>query len=155
MALPIITIVGTLGKIETKYIPSGKEVTKFQIECSEKNSKGEWENLYIKGEVWEQASQFLNKYFKNGSVAVVTGKLVTNVYDKNDGTKAYENKLLFPTISFIPKEKDDNQESQRQQQKQEPRIEYEHTSLPEISIDEDSIPFAPLGLQYPYILHAM
>ncbi len=155
MALPIITIVGTLGKIETKHIPSGKEVTKFQVECSEKNSKGEWENLYIKGEVWEQASQFLNKYFKNGSVAVVTGKLVTNVYDKNDGTKAYENKLLFPTISFIPKEKDDNQEAQRPQQKQEPRIEYEHSSLPEISIDEDSIPFAPLGLQYPYILHAM
>ena len=138
MALPIITIVGTLGRIETKHIPSGKEVTKFQVECSEKNSKGEWENLYIKGEVWEQASQFLNKYFKNGSIAVVTGKLVTNVYDKNDGTKAYENKLLFPRVDFIPKEKDDNQETQRPQQKQEPVIQYENYSE---DISEDSMPF--------------
>lgn len=144
MALPIITIVGTLGKIETKHIPSGKEVTKFQIECSEKNSKGEWENLYIKGEVWEQASQFLNKYFKNGSIAVVTGKLVTNVYDKNDGTKAYENKLLFPTISFIPKEKDDNQEAQRPQYEEnnynqsKPKVEHR---IPEIDLDPDEVPF--------------
>ena len=145
MSLPYITIIGTLGKLETRHIPSGKEVTKFQIECSEKNSKGEWENLYIKGEVWEQASQFLNKYFKNGSVAVVTGKLVTNVYDKNDGTKAYENKLLFPSIGFVPKDKSDNQETQRPQQKQEPVIEYEkqNTSMyPEIDIDEDEIPFS-------------
>jgi single-stranded DNA-binding protein len=109
MGLPIITIIGNLSKLETKFTPSGKEVTKFQVECSEKNSKGEWENLYIKGEVWEQASQFLNKYFKNGSVAVVSGKLVTNVYEKNDGSKVYENKLLFPTVSFLPKDKEDNQ----------------------------------------------
>ena len=155
MALPQITAIGTLNKLETKFTPSGKEVTKFTLECSEKNTKGEWENLYLKGEVWDKASIFLNSYFKNGSVAIVTGKLVTNVYEKQDGSKVYENKLQFPSISFTPKDKSDNQETQRPQQKQEPRIEYEHTSLPEISIDEDSIPFAPLGLQYPYILHAM
>ena len=155
MSLPQITAIGTLNKLETKFTPSGKEVTKFTLECSEKNTKGEWENLYLKGEVWDKASIFLNTYFKNGSVAIVTGKLVTNVYEKQDGSKVYENKLLFPSISFVPKDKSDNQESQTPQQKKEPRIEYEHTSLPEISIDEDSIPFAPLGLQYPYILHAM
>ena len=161
MSLPIITIVGTLGKIETRHIPSGKEVTKFQVECSEKNSKGEWENLYIKGEVWEQASQFLNKYFKNGSVGVVTGKLVTNVYDRNDGTKAYENKLLFPSVSFVPKDKEDNQgqqssrnDNQSQGNYQQPynTEEYNHhlednrnkqkqAYIPEIDIDEDDIPF--------------
>lgn len=154
MSLPQITAIGTLNKLETKFTPSGKEVTKFTLECSEKNTKGEWENLYLKGEVWDKASTFLNSYFKNGSVAIITGKLVTNVYEKQDGSKVYENKLLFPNISFIPKDKSDNQE-QRPQQKQEPRIEYEHSSIPEIHIDEDMIPFAPLGLQYPYILHAM
>jgi single-stranded DNA-binding protein len=137
MGLPIITINGNLSKLETKYTPSGKEVTKFQVECSEKNAKGEWENLYIKGEVWEQASQFLNKYFKNGSAATVTGKLVTNVYEKNDGSKVYENKLLFPNISFIPKDKEDNQ---GQTQRKEPPIEYQ-SDIPEIDIDETSIPF--------------
>jgi len=109
MGLPQITAVGTLNKLETKFTPSGKEVTKFTLECSEKNTKGEWENLYLKGEVWDKASTFLNSYFKNGSVAIVTGKLVTNVYEKQDGSKVYENKLLFPSISFTPKDKSDNQ----------------------------------------------
>jgi single-stranded DNA-binding protein len=136
MGLPIITIIGNLSKLETKFTPSDKEVTKFQVECSEKNSKGEWENLYIKGEVWEQASQFLNKYFKNGSVAVVSGKLVTNVYEKNDGSKVYENKLLLPTVSFLPKDKEDNQAQQRR----EPAVQYEK-NIPDIDIDESEIPF--------------
>ena len=155
MALPIIQIVGTLKRTGLTYVPSGKALYKFQLECSEKNTKGEYDNLYISGELWDKQAEFANQYFKDGSVAVVTGKLVTKSYEKNDGIKVYENKLLFPSISFVPKDKSDNQESQTPQQKKEPRIEYEHTSLPEISIDEDSIPFAPLGLQYPYILHAM
>lgn len=155
MALPIIQIVGTLKRTGLTYILSGKALYKFQLECSEKNTKGEYDNLYISGELWDKQAEFANQYFKDGSVAVVTGKLVTKSYEKNDGIKVYENKLLFPSISFVPKDKSDNQESQTPQQKKEPRIEYEHTSLPEISIDEDSIPFAPLGLQYPYILHAM
>lgn len=139
--LPQITAVGTLNKLETKYTPSGKEVTKFTLECSEKNAKDEWHNLYLKGEVWEQTSQFLNKYFKDGSVAIVTGKLVTNVYEKQDGSKVYENKLLFPSVSFVPKDKTDNQG--QPQTKREPKVEYEQSNIPNIDIDEDltEIPF--------------
>ena len=139
--LPIITAVGTLNKLETKFTPSGKEVTKFTLECSEKNAKGEWENLYLKGEVWEKASTFLNQYFKDGSVAIVTGKLVTNVYEKQDGSKVYENKLLFPSVSFVPKDKADNQG--QPQPKKEPQVVYEQSNIPNIDIDEleDSIPF--------------
>ena len=80
MSLPTITAVGTLSKMTTTYTTSGKEVTKFQLECSEKNTKGEYENLYLKGEVWESASKFLCQYFKEGDPCIVTGKLVTNVY---------------------------------------------------------------------------
>ena len=139
--LPQITAVGTLNKLETKYTPSGKEVTKFTLECSEKNAKGEWENLYLKGEVWEKASTFLNQYFKDGSVAIVTGKLVTNVYEKQDGSKVYENKLLFPSVSFVPKDKTDNQG--QAQPKREPQVVYEQSNIPSFDVDDisDSIPF--------------
>ena len=141
MSLPQITAVGTLNKLETKFTPSGKEVTKFVLECSEKNTKGEWENLYLKGEVWDKASTFLNQFFKNGSAAIVTGKLVTNVYEKQDGSKVYENKLLFPSVSFVPKDKVDNQG--QPQPKREPQVVYEQSNIPNIDIDEDisEIPF--------------
>lgn len=107
MSLPQITVIGNLKRIETKYMTSGKQMTKFQIECSEKNSKGEWTNLYLSGECWEKSAQFLEKFFKDGSPAIVTGKLFTNVYEKSDGTKVYENKLLFPNVGFVPKDKSD------------------------------------------------
>ena len=142
MSLPQITIIGTLGRLQTTHTTTGKEVTKFQIECSEKNAKGEYDNLYLKGEVWEKASQFLNSYFKDGDVAVVTGKLITNVYEKN-GAKVYENKLSFPSVSFPPKAKaSQGQQSQpKQYQKQENKL--LTNEVPEIDIDlEDSeVPF--------------
>lgn len=138
MSLPVITVVGNLKRIEQKFLSTGKELTKFQVECSEKNSKGEWENLYISGEVWEKSSVFFNQYFKEGSVAIVTGKLVTNVYEKTDGTKVYENKFLFPQVSFAPREK----EAQQSQSQYKPQVVYERQEpkLPEIDIT-DSIPF--------------
>ena len=136
MSLPQITIIGTLGRLQTTHTTTGKEVTKFQIECSEKNAKGEYDNLYLKGEVWEKASQFLNSYFKEGDVAVVTGKLITNVYEKN-GAKVYENKLSFPSISFPPKAK-----ASQGQQSQPKQYQKQVANIPEIDIDDDStVPF--------------
>lgn len=153
MALPTISIVGNLKRIESKFLPSGKQMVSFQVECSEKNSKGEWENLYIKGEVWEKSAQFVQQYFKEGSVAIVTGKLVTNVYDKQDGTKVYENKFLFPNVTFAPKDKADNQQNynapQQQQtqqynnQQQAPQNQANNyqQNIPTIDINDDYIPF--------------
>ena len=168
MSLPVVTIVGNLSRIESKFIPSGKQVVKFQVECSEKDSKGEWKNLYINGEVWDKAADFFMKYFKDGSVAIVTGKLVTNVYAKQDGTKVYENKFLFPNVSFAPREKESNngqtnnvnnnggyqqqqqnnqyqnQANQQQQYQQNPQQVAQQThqqqNVPTINL-EDEIPF--------------
>lgn len=137
MSLPVISIIGTLGRLQTTHTTSGKEVTKFQIECSEKNAKGEYDNLYLKGEVWEKASQFLNQYFKEGDVAVVTGKLITNVYEKN-GAKVYENKLSFPSVSFPPKAKSNQEQGY---QKQENKL--LTNEIPDLNVDdfEGNVPF--------------
>ena len=136
MSLPIISLIGTLGRLQTTHTSTGKEVTKFQIECSEKNAKGEYDNLYLKGEVWEKASQFLNSYFKEGDVAVVTGKLITNVYEKN-GAKVYENKLSFPSISFPPKAK-----ASQGQQSQPKQYQKQVANIPEIDINiDETVPF--------------
>lgn len=163
--LPTITVIGTMKRIEIKYTQSGKAVTKFQIECAEKDKKGEWTNLYLSGECWEKSAEFVNQYFRDGSPAIVTGKLFTNVYEKQDGTKVYENKLLFPSVSFVPKDKSggqDNQVQAPQQQnaynnespqsynshtdyKQQPQQYSERQSMPSQQsipdMDKDEIPF--------------
>ena len=149
MALPMISVTGNMKRIELKYTPSGKAVCKFQIECAEKNSKGDWVNLYLSGECWEKSAEFVNQYFRDGSVAIVTGKLYTNVYEKQDGTKVYENKLLFPNVSFAPKDKSgDNQQQAQPQQRQAPQVEYQNPQgqqmpqqPPVIDVDDSEIPF--------------
>ena len=137
MSLPTITVCGNLKGIELKYTTSGKAVCKFKVECAEKNAKGEWVNLYLSGECWEKSAEFVNQYFRDGSVAIVTGKIYTNVYEKQDGTKVYENKLLFPSVSFAPKDKaeQNGQPQQRQPQQQAPQSyqkpQQEHTAYRE------------------------
>jgi single stranded DNA-binding protein len=165
MSLPTVTISGNVRKPQTRFTNSGKEVTVFTVECSEKNNKGEWDNLYIKGEVWDKKSQFFNQYFKDGSAIVATGKLVTNVYEKQDGSKVYENKLHFPDISFVPKDKvqqEDRGYSNPNPTYQKPQgqgqinpnqmANYNQQGL---EVIDEQIPFAPLGLQYPYMRFAV
>ena len=138
MGLPTITVIGNMKRIEFKVLPSGKALCKFQIECADKNSKGEWTNLYLSGECWEKSAEFVNQYFRDGSPAIVTGKLYTNVYEKQDGSKVYENKLLFPNVSFAPKDKSEQQAQQPQSYRQ-PEIVYEN--IPAIDVSDDRIPF--------------
>lgn len=141
MGLPTVTIFGTINNIELKYSQSGMAICSFTIECSEKNKKGEWENLQLRGSVFEKQAEFVNQWFQNGALCVATGKLVTEVYEK-DGKKTYTTKLKFPNIEFAPKAK--NTEGEKQPY-QAPQPTYEKQpmpkGLPEIDIDTDVIPF--------------
>lgn len=141
MALPVVSIFGTINKIELKYTQAGKAVCSYQIECSEKNAKGEWENLYIKCASFEKSAEFINQYFKDGDVCIATGKLVTESYSKQDGSKVYEVKLKFPQIQFAPKNKNTQEYQNVPKQKPQTQNSYQSNELPNIDIDEDNIPF--------------
>jgi single-stranded DNA-binding protein len=135
MALPTVSIIGNINKISLKYSASGMAVCNFQIECGEKNKKGEFENLYIKSTAFDKAAEFINQWFQDGAVCIATGKLVTEVYEK-DGVKKYEIKLKQPQIEFAPKPKNMSI-GQASQQRQVP---IHHESIPAIDID-DTLPF--------------
>lgn len=143
--LPVITVIGNLKGIELKHTQSGKAVCKFKVECAEKNAKGEWVNLYLNGECWEKQAEFVNQYFRDGMSAVVTGKLFTNIYEKQDGTKVYETKFLFPSVGFVPKDKaEQSQSSQAPQQshtayREHPKQMPDRNSLPIPDIDIDDL----------------
>ena len=135
MALPIVSIFGNINKIELKYLPSGKALCSYKIECSEKNSKGEWENLYIDGVSFEKSAEFINQYFKDGDACIATGKLITEVYEK-DGKKVYTIKLKFPQIQFAPKSKNVDGGAKR-----EVPLSVTYDKMPEFDVNEDEIPF--------------
>lgn len=153
MALPILTIIGNVQKIETRQTQSGKNITTVNVSAGEKNKNNEFDNLYIKADFWEKQSDFVSQYFKEGDAIVVTGKLITTNYTKQDGTKVYETKFHFPQASFVPK----SREAQPSQPQQGYQVQHEDRNgnpiqpapshqgtIPSINIEEDSIPFAPL-----------
>ena len=142
MALPTVSIFGNINRIELKYLPNGKALCSYKIECSEKNAKGEWDNLYIDGVSFDKSAEFVNQYFKDGDACIATGKLITEVYENKEGKKIYTIKLKFPEIGFAPKSKNSSP-----QPKQAPKVEVvygkqENKLLTnEFDIDESEIPF--------------
>ena len=144
MALPTVSIFGNINKIELKYLPNGKALCSYKIECSEKNAKGEWDNLYIDGVSFDKSAEFVNQYFNDGDACIATGKLITEVYENKDGKKVYTIKLKFPEITFAPKPKG---QPTQPQPKQAPKVEVvygkqENKILTnEFEVNEDEIPF--------------
>ncbi len=148
MGLPIITVCGNVQKIETRQTQGGKNITTVNVSCGDKNSKGEWENLYIKADFWEKQSDFVSQYFKEGSAIIVSGKLVTTNYTKQDGSKVYETKFLFPQASFVPKDKGEQRDPQNNFQaapqggyQTHPSAPQPTSNIPDVQIDDGNIPF--------------
>ena len=165
--LPVVTVVGNVKFMETKFTSSGSQVTSLVVSCSEKKKDGEYENLNIKAEFWNKTAEFVNNYFNDGDPIIVTGKLVTNSWEQ-DGQKRHEIKFLFPTASFVPKAKDGNaqptqqptveyqnaqgqpitqqqsQQAMQQQQYQQPTQQARQMppqNVPEIDVNSEEIPF--------------
>jgi len=162
--LPTITVIGNVKYMETKVLQSGKQVTSLVVSCSEKRKDGNWDNLNIKAEFWEKSATFVNDFFNDGDVIVVTGKIITNSFETN-GQKRSEIKFHFPQASFPPKVQNNNSQSnnnqtnyqqpqQQEQPRQQPPIQYENAQgrqmpqpqqqqqvPPAIDVDEDDIPF--------------
>lgn len=146
MGLPTVTIIGNVQKIETKDV-GGNALTSVNLSCGDKNKKGEWDNLYIKADFWNDASNFVSSYFCEGSAIIVTGKLVTSSYSKQDGTKVYETKFLFPNAQFVPKDREaqDSEaapEASKKTYSQPTITPIQHPqATPEIDLGSDDIPF--------------
>jgi len=116
--LPTVTIIGNIGYMDFAYSQDNKPRMSFNISCSEKDKNNNWMNLNIRTTVFGKTADFVNKFFNDGDVIIATGKLVEEKWTANDGTKKSKIKLLFPDISFAPKEKNENQQNNQSQQQQ-------------------------------------
>ncbi len=113
MSLPTLTAVGHIKFKEYKVI-NDKSMVSFVLNCSEKKYKGDgYDNLDIKVNVWGGQADFVNQYLNDGDVCEVVGKIETNVYEKQDGTKVRTTQFKFPQVSFIPKPFSHNSEARQ------------------------------------------
>lgn len=144
MALPRFVKVGRLTKeIELKYAVSGTEIAKTSIVWSEKNGDKE-EICFIDLVAFGKTAITLKNYFKKGSRVEGLFKLQQETWTANDGSNRSRHSLVLEKIMEFIDKKDDNQEAQRPQHEEnnynQSKLRVEQR-IPEIDIDEDSIPF--------------
>lgn len=119
MSLNQVNLLGRIGKIETKYLPSGNAVTNLSIATSERwkdkqtgqyEEKTEWTNCTAFGKQAEVIAQ----HFQKGSEIFISGKLQTRSWEDN-GQKRYATDVLINTFSFTGGSRVDGQQMNQQQ----------------------------------------
>jgi len=118
-----ITLVGNLGKDpETRYTPSGKQVTNFSLATSEKwtgadgekHEKTIWWRVAAWGKLGEIAAQYLNK----GSKVLVIGRMNADdkggprIFTRTDGSAGSSFEVTADTIKFLSSKPADNGEAE-------------------------------------------
>ena len=115
-ALNRVQLIGYLGKDpESKYTPTGKRVTDFQIaitsrwkgEAGETKEYTEWVNI----EAWGRLAETCHEYLGKGSLIYVEGRLKTDRYE-DDGESRYFTKVVARTVQFLDPRPEDSFEEE-------------------------------------------
>lgn len=72
------------------------------------HKEGEPETDWFKYVAFGKTADFIEKYFKKGSKALIVGTFQNNNYTKEDGTKVYSFQMLIDNIEFFGKKSDGN-----------------------------------------------
>ena len=155
-----VILIGNLGKDpETKYTPSGVQVTKFSLATTDKQKKGdnweektEWHNIVCFGKTAEIAHEFIKK----GHSIYLEGKISTRTYEDQTGQKKYWTEILANHITMLTRRESSgegnyqgggnnyqqNKPQQQQQQQQQSQPQSAQTNnAPAANQSEDDLPF--------------
>ena len=110
-----ITIMGRLTRDpELRRTGNGTAVTSFTLAVDRDfapKDGGEKETDFIDCVAWRQTGEFVSKYFKKGSMAVVSGKLQIRSWTDKDGNKRRSAEVIADNVYFGESKKGDSYSS--------------------------------------------
>mgnify|MGYP002772334896 FL=1 len=99
-----ITVMGRLTRgPELRRTGSGKPVTSFTLACDRdfKNSQtGEKEVDFLDCVAWGSTAETVERYFRKGQMAMVTGRLQIRQYTDKNGQKRRYAEILVSSVYF-------------------------------------------------------
>ena len=102
--LNVCTIMGRMTRDpELRRTGSGVAVASFTVAVDRdfgKNENGEKETDFVDCVAWRQTGEFVSKYFKKGSMAVVSGKLQIRSWTDKDGNKRRTAEVVADNVYF-------------------------------------------------------
>lgn len=141
-----INIIGTMTRdLELKYLPSGVAVGSFAIAVNQDYKKQDGTKVekasFFDVKVIGKQSEIINQYFSKGSRIGITGELDQETWQDNQGQNRSKVVIKLEKFSFIDKKSNDNQGQRSQAQNNYQPKQQHQQDIPEIDLDEDSIPF--------------
>ena len=141
-----INIIGTMTRdLELKYLPSGVAVGSFAIAVNQDYKKQDGTKVektsFFDVKVIGKQSEIINQYFSKGSRIGITGELEQETWQDNQGQNRSKVVIKLEQFSFIDKKSNDNQGQRSQAQNNYQPKQQHQQDIPEIDLDEDSIPF--------------
>ncbi len=167
------TFIGRLGKdVEMRYTPAGLAIASFSIAVGKKYKK---ENQTVEETTWVNLSAFgklaeiCGKYLAKGSQVFVSCEFKMDKWQDNTGQDRYTPKFIIQNMQMLGSNPSaqGNQQQQggwgqpqqpqhapQQQQYNNNQSQQPQYNEPPMDFDDD-IPFAPIGLQFPKLMHCI
>lgn len=108
-----VVLVGRLtGNPEVQELGDGKKLSQITLKVgrSFKNADGEYENDFIDVNLWDGIAQNTAEYCHEGDIIGVKGRLQTEVFEKEDGTKKYLTRIVAEKVTFLSSRKPEEEE---------------------------------------------
>lgn len=99
---------------ELRRTGSGVAVASFTVAVDRdfpNKDSGEKETDFIDCVAWRQTGEFVSKYFKKGSMAVVSGRLQIRSWTDKDGNKRRTAEVIAENVYFGDSKKDESNTS--------------------------------------------
>jgi len=140
---------------EVKYSQGGSAIGNFGVAYNDtwKDQSGQKKEkaLFFDVSVFGKQAEIISQYFHKGSRILIEGSLDFQAWTAQDGSKKSKVGIKLTGFSFIDKKSDTQPQQDRGYSNPNPQYNAPQTltqpqggAIPEINIDEDAIPFAPI-----------
>lgn len=103
-----VVLVGRLTKdAEVRETDSNKKVSNITIAIprSYKNMNGEYDTDFVDVTLWNSIAESTSEYCRKGDIVGIKGRLQTNSYEKDDGSKEFRLNVIAEKVTFLSKSK--------------------------------------------------
>lgn len=112
--------IGNVGKIETRYMSNGDQVTNLSLACNEswkdkngeKQERCEWINVVI----YRKLAEIADKYVSKGSQLYISGKMATRKWADKNGVDRYTTEIIATDMKLLGGLKKDDSNRRDDQQ---------------------------------------
>ena len=111
-----VQLIGRLGKDpESRFTPTGKNVTHFSLAVSERwksaEGKGKENTEWVNVEAWGRLGEICQQYLHKGKLVFLEGRLKTDKYEDKGGETKYYTKVVALSMQMLDRKPEEEPEA--------------------------------------------